>query len=165
MIELKTMLVAAVAVTMAAVAFGDGAKKAGAFRPPAVPLVSVDPHFSLWSAADRLYDADTTFWTGRPQPLLILLEADGVTYRLCGRGTSSFLNDLPTLPQTECRVGAGVEMTPFLVGVAAVLSETASICCVMVPYPRLPRRKEVASSAKGGGSLIGSKYEPARQYG
>ena len=62
-------------------------------------------------------------------------------------------------------VGAGVEMTPFQVGVAAVLSETASICGIMVPFPLLPRRKEVASSAKGVGSLIGSQYEPARQYG
>ena len=57
-----------------------------AFRPPAVPLVSVEPHFSLWSRADRLYDVDTTHWAGAVQPLPILLEADGVTYRLCGRG-------------------------------------------------------------------------------
>ena len=65
------------------------------------------------------------------------------------------------LPHAE----AYAEMTPFLVGVAAFLAETASICGIMVPYPLLPRRKEVASAAKGGGSLIGSQYEPARQYG
>ena len=53
-----------------------------AFRPPAVPLVSVEPHFSLWSRADRLYDVDTTHWAGAVQPLTVLLEADGVTYRL-----------------------------------------------------------------------------------
>ena len=56
-----------------------GAEVARNFRPPAVPLVNVDPHFSLWSAADRLYDADTTFWTGARQPLRIWLDADGVT--------------------------------------------------------------------------------------
>lgn len=74
-------------------------------RPPAVPLVTVDPHFSLWSAADRLYDTDTTFWTGTPQPLMILLEADGVTYRLCGRG-DRFQRVLPVLPQVGRHVGA-----------------------------------------------------------
>ena len=62
-------------------------------------------------------------------------------------------------------VGACAAMTPFLVGVAAVLSETASIYGLMASCPLLPRRKEVASSAKGGGSPIGSQYEPARQYG
>ena len=62
-------------------------------------------------------------------------------------------------------VGACVEMTPFLVDVAPFRTRIASICGIMVPYPLLPRRKEVASSAKGGGSPIGSQYEPARQYG
>ena len=78
-----------------------------AFRPPAVPLVSVEPHFSVWSAADRLYDADTTHWSGAKQPLMIFLDADGKTYRLCGRGRKSVL-ELPVLQQTECRVGATV---------------------------------------------------------
>lgn len=70
-----------------------------------MPLVSVEPHFSVWSAADRLYDADTTHWTGAKQPLTILLHADGATYRLCGRGGRP-VNELPVLAQTNCRVGA-----------------------------------------------------------
>ena len=78
-----------------------------AFRPPAVPLVSVEPHFSLWSRADRLYDVDTTHWAGAVQPLTVLLEADGVTYRLCGRGDGRGV-EMPVLPQTSCRVGATV---------------------------------------------------------
>ena len=86
-----------------------------AFRPPAVPLVSVEPHFSVWSAADRLYDKDTTHWTGRAQPLTILLDADGVTYRICGRGKGEVL-ELPVLPQTECRVGATVTSYHFADG-------------------------------------------------
>ena len=44
-------------------------------------------------------------------------------------------------------VGACVEMTPFLIGVAAVLDETASIYGIMASCPLLPRRKEIASSA------------------
>lgn len=62
-------------------------------------------------------------------------------------------------------VGAGAEMTPFLIGMASFLTETASIYGIMAPYPLLPWRKEVVSSAKGDGSLIVSQYEPACQYG
>ena len=83
-----------------------------AFRPPAVPLVSVEPHFSLWSRADRLYDVDTTHWAGAVQPLTVLLEADGVTYRLCGRGDGRGV-EKPVLPQVSCRVGATVTSYRF----------------------------------------------------
>ena len=86
-----------------------------AVRPPAVPLVSVEPHFSVWSAADRLYDRDATHWTGAAQPLTILLDADGTTYRLCGRGRGKTL-ELPVLPQTECHVGATVTSYRFTDG-------------------------------------------------
>ena len=72
-----------------AVAAGAACAALAAIRPPAVPLVSVEPHFSVWSAADCLYDVDTTHWTGAKQPLMIFLDVDDVTYRLCGRGARS----------------------------------------------------------------------------
>ena len=86
-----------------------------AIRPPAVPLVSVEPHFSVWSAADRLYDRDTTHWAGAAQPLTVLLDADGETYRLCGRGRGKAV-EVPVLPQTGCRVGATVTSYRFADG-------------------------------------------------
>ena len=62
-------------------------------------------------------------------------------------------------------VGACVEMTPFLIKMAAILAETASFYGVMAVCQLLPRRKEVASSTKEGTSPIGSQHEPARRYG
>ena len=73
-----------------------------AFRPPAVPLVQVDPFFSIWSRADRLTDVETTHWSGVAQPLSVMLEADGKTWRLCGLAPE----DVPPMPQK------GVEVRP-----------------------------------------------------
>jgi len=69
-------------------------------RPPSVPLVTVDPFFSVWSPANKLTDAPTEHWSGARQPINAVLRVDGKAYRLLGTEPA----DAPALPQTGVTV-------------------------------------------------------------
>jgi Glutaminase A six helical-hairpin domain/Domain of unknown function (DUF5127)/Domain of unknown function (DUF4964) len=56
------------------------------FRPPAVPLVTVDPYFSIWSFSNHLTYDVTRQWTGTPMPIESAVRVDGKPYRIMGRG-------------------------------------------------------------------------------
>src|SRR5579871_2089685 len=55
------------------------------FRPPAVPLVTHDPYFSVWSMADHLNDEPTKHWTGKNNALTGFVRIDGKPYQVIGR--------------------------------------------------------------------------------
>ncbi len=87
-----------------------------AHRPPAVPLITHNPYFSIWSETDKLTGGSTRHWTGSNQSFSSLLRIDGKPYRVMG----DFPRDVPAMEQTGVRVeathtvytfqGAGVEL-------------------------------------------------------
>lgn len=56
-----------------------------AFRAPAVPLLTNDPMFSLWSFADKLTDDTTRHWTGTRQFISGVISIDDVLYEFLGK--------------------------------------------------------------------------------
>lgn len=54
-------------------------------RAPAVPLITSDPYFSVWSMNDTLNEGDTRHWTGEPHRLRGVAVIDGIPYCFMGK--------------------------------------------------------------------------------
>ena len=84
-------------------------------RAPAVPLITVDPYFSVWSNTDRLNDSDPVHWTGKPNTICGVVEIDGKDYRFMGTGGGEPLTqtslDITTMTTTYTFEGAGIKLT------------------------------------------------------
>ena len=100
-------------------------------RAPSVPLITVDPYFSIWSGSDKLTDSDTVHWTGKPQKLTGTVLVDGKAFRFMGRG------DAPALTQTGLEISACTSAYTF---------ENESVCLsAAFTSPLLPNDLDIAS--------------------
>lgn len=96
-VQILTCLLAAAGSVMA--------QQTAPLRPPAIPLVTHDPYFSVWSNTNELPASPTRHWTGSEQPLTGLIGIDGAVYRFLG-GQRRLPDSVQPMQQT------GFELTP-----------------------------------------------------
>lgn len=81
------------------------------FRASAVPLITVDPYFSIWSFSDTLYGDATRHWTGRENRMNAGIIIDDTYYSLMGTlhsGGRQRFNGIETIEQKS------VEISPLI---------------------------------------------------
>jgi glutaminase A-like protein/uncharacterized protein DUF5127/uncharacterized protein DUF4964 len=69
-------------------------------RPPAVPLVTHDPYFSIWMCSDHPAEGWPQHWTGSVHALCSMVRVDGKAYRLMGMES----RDIEVAKLIGCRV-------------------------------------------------------------
>lgn len=78
-------------------------------RYTAIPLVTVDPYFSIWSFSDRLYDDATRHWSNKRAAMTGLIKIDDTYYRFMGKAQSNneyYFYEPEPLSQTDVEVYA-----------------------------------------------------------
>ncbi len=62
-------------------------------RMPMIPLITVDPYFSVWSK-DQINKTGTVHWTNKPNTILGVVNIDGESYRFLGDGDGEVINQI-----------------------------------------------------------------------
>ena len=81
------------------------------FRPTAVPLVTTDPYFSIWSFADKLNEDVTRNWAGRKNGMNAGIMIDGKYYSLMG---INYAESSRYRPPAEVMPQISVEVKPLI---------------------------------------------------
>ena len=71
-------------------------------RPPAIPIITIDPYFTVWSPSNILTDTDLQHWSAKPNRIKGCVTVDGEKYRFMGTG------ETPALAQTSFNMSATV---------------------------------------------------------
>ena len=77
------------------------------FRPVSVPLVTVDPYFSIWSFSDELTREVTRHWTGTRNAMTGIIKIDGKAFICMGNmvySNKDYCEAFPYIKQTGLEV-------------------------------------------------------------
>ncbi len=89
-----------------------GVAAADGFRPPAVPLVTIDPYTSCWSTSNTLAGDWPRHWTGAVHAMCGMLRVDGKPLRFMGAAPEA----IPPATQTALDVQATQSAYRFSAG-------------------------------------------------
>ena len=110
-------------------------------RAPAVPLITVDPYFSVWSCRNTLNEAATCHWTGHTNTMNGMLWVDGVQYRFMGGEEAGGVPmrqvslEITALATEYCFEAAGVRLTASFF--TPVFADDLMLCSRPVSYLEL----------------------------
>lgn len=76
------------------------AQKSANFRPPAVPLVTHDPYFSVYSTSNTLTEDWSKHWTGAVNAMTSMARVDGKPFRIM----APMPRDVPAMKQTDLQL-------------------------------------------------------------
>ena len=77
------------------------------FRPPAVPLITIDPYFSIWSFGDKLYETPTRHWSGVQNAMSGFLKIDRKWLKFMGMletDSRQYATESEVIPQISVTV-------------------------------------------------------------
>ena len=76
-------------------------------RPPAIPIITIDPYFTVWSPSNLLTDTDLQHWSAKPNRIKGYVTVDGEKMRFMGTG------EQPAISQVAFNMTAAVTSYTF----------------------------------------------------
>ncbi|MCG8701080.1 MAG: DUF4964 domain-containing protein, partial [Bacteroidales bacterium] len=81
---INILLCAAIAILSACNTPTETTNQNEGIRPPAIPLITIDPYTSCWVFGDQLNNQTIYHWTGHVYPMNGYIKVDNETYRFMG---------------------------------------------------------------------------------
>ncbi|MBE6594845.1 MAG: DUF4965 domain-containing protein [Ruminococcaceae bacterium] len=120
-------------------------------RAPAVPLITVDPYFSVWSPSTTLNAARTMHWTGKNNSIIGTVTVDGKQYSFLG-----YHRDLHKMIQTSLEIDALSTTATFE---TAEITLTAAFTTPLLPHDLHRLTRPVSYMALSYQSKDGKPHE------